>query len=59
MKRTLREAFSAGFLAGMAVVHSQSVYKQENDFFKCWIRKNENWCTKTLKKYQEMEMEGK
>lgn len=57
-RRTLQESFSAGFLAGMAVVHSQSLDKQEKDYFNAWMRGDEFWCTKTLKKYQKMEMEG-
>lgn len=56
-RRTLQEAFSAGFLAGQAVVHSQDVVDQEDDYFKAWKRGDEHWCRDTLKKYQKMDLE--
>lgn len=58
-RRTLENAFSAGFLAGMAVVHSQDVSAQEYDYFNAWKREDENWCEKTLTKYQKMDLEEK
>lgn len=58
-RRTLEDAFSAGFLAGMAVVHSQDLADQETDYFNAWKQGNENWCEKTLKKYQKMDLEEK
>ena len=56
-RRTLESAFRAGFLAGQVVVHSQDVFDQEEDYFKAWKRDEEHWCTKTLDKYQKMDME--
>lgn len=58
-RRTLQAAFGAGFLAGMAVVHSQDLVDQENDYFKAWKRGDEHWCKKTLEKYQKMDLEEK
>lgn len=56
-RRTLESAFSAGFLAGMAVVHSQDLADQENDYFKAWKRGDKHWCKKTLEKYQKMNLD--
>lgn len=56
-RRTLKHAFSCGFLAGMAVVHSISLEEQEMDYFKAWKRGDEHWCKKTLEKYQKIELE--
>lgn len=56
-RKTLRDAFGAGFLAGMTVVHSQSLTDQENDFWKEYCKNTYHWCTKVLKKYQDKEME--
>ena len=58
-RRTLESAFSAGFLAGMAVVHSQDLVDQESDYFKAWKRGDKNWCKKTLEKYQKMDLDEK
>ena len=58
-RRTLEAAFSAGFLAGQAVVHSQDVVNQEEDYFKAWKRGDEHWCQKTLEKYQKKDLEEK
>lgn len=58
-RRTLESAFGAGFLAGMAVVHSQDLVDQERDYFKAWKRGDEHWCQKTLEKYQKIDLEDK
>lgn len=52
-KRTLYDAFESGFLAGMAVVHSQNVYEQQEDYFKAWKKGEEKWITKVFEKYQK------
>lgn len=56
-RRTLVSAFSAGFLAGMAVVHSQDLVDQENEYFKAWKRGDEHWYRETLEKYQKMDLD--
>ena len=55
-RRTLEAAFSAGFLAGMAVVHSQDLVDQEKDYFNAWKRGDDHWYKEILEKYQKMRL---
>lgn len=50
-RRTLKDAFSAGFLAGQAVVHAQSVSDQEQDYWKGYKRDADHWLSKVHTKY--------
>lgn len=59
MSRTLYEAFTSGFLAGMSVVHSQDVFEQQEEYFQAWKKRKPNWCTSTLVRFQQMEIEDK
>lgn len=56
-RKTMKEVFSAGFLAGQAVVHSQSVDDQEEDYWKAFKSGDHNWATKVCEKYQIMDIE--
>lgn len=49
-RHTLEDAFDAGFLAGMSVVHDKDVNAQEAAFFKAWRRRDAMWLSKTLNK---------
>lgn len=50
-RRTLKDAFGAGFIAGQAVVHAQSVPEQEQDYWKGYKRNVKNWLSKVQTKY--------
>lgn len=50
-RRTLKDAFGAGFIAGQAVVHSQDVFAQEQEYWKGYKRNAKNWLSKVQTKY--------
>jgi hypothetical protein len=49
-RHTLEDAFDAGFLAGMSVVHDKDVDAQQAAFYKAWRRREDRWLSKTLDK---------
>lgn len=49
-RHTLEDAFDAGFLAGMSVVHGKDVDAQQVAFYKAWRRRDDMWLSKTLDK---------
>lgn len=55
-RRTLKDAFSAGFLAGQAVVHSQGVWDQEQEYWEGYKRNVKNWLRKVHVKYTNKEL---
>ena len=54
-RHTLEDAFEAGFLAGMSVVHDKDVDAQQVAFYKAWLRREDMWLSKTLNKILDEE----
>lgn len=55
-RRTLKDAFSAGFLAGQCVIHAQSVFDQEQEYWKGYKRNVKNWRSKVHTKYTNKDL---
>lgn len=55
-RRTLRDSFKAGFIAGLGVIHSQSLNDQQLDYWNAYNNKIDDWFESVFNKYKDKEI---